>query len=67
MLQKQGRNVWLNNWSVKTKTKNWNKEKLSKFYIFLREEICKTFASILQTNSTNLKNFKQILMTGAED
>ena len=52
MLQKQGRNVWLNNWSVKTN---------------LREEICKTLASILQTNSTNLKNFKQILMTGAED
>ena len=67
MLQKQGRNVWLNNWSVKTKTKNWNKKKLWKFYIFLREEICKTLASILQTNSTNLKNYKQILMTGAED
>ena len=51
----------------KDQTKNCNKEKSSKFYIFLREEICKTFASILQTNSTNLKNFKQILMTGTED
>ena len=65
MLHKQGHNVWPNHWSVKIKTKNLNEEKLSKFYIFLREEICKTLASISQTNSTNLKKFKQIQMTGS--
>ena len=67
MLHKQGHNVWPNHWSVKIKTKNLNKEKLSKFYIFLPEEICKIIASISQTNSTNLKKFKQILMTGSID
>ena len=51
----------------KDQNKKLKQSEVIKVYTFLREEICYTLASILQTNTTNLKKLEQILMTGTKD
>ena len=51
----------------KDQNKILKQSEVIKVYTFLREEICYTLASILQTNTKNLKKLEQILMTGTKD